>query len=252
MAGKTLNKTTLVLLPGLDGTGDLFANLVSELPEGMKVTARGYPAEHFLPYPDLVAWLGGVVPKNEPYVLLGESYGSPLSVMFAATYPPNLVGLILCVGFISNPVRNWGFLPKLLARPLFFQFQPPGFLLEYFIAGSGAPENLKLAVRRATRSVTPAVLAARARAVIDVDAREEIRQVKVPLLYMQASEDKLVSSECLDEIQRLHPETIVVSIRSPHLMLQRQPRVAAKAIVQFIDTQCRRKDLGARPSSSNT
>jgi pimeloyl-ACP methyl ester carboxylesterase len=202
----------------------------------MKVIIGRYPSRQFLPYPELVTWLGDMVPKNEPYVILGESYGSPLAVMFAATQPPNLAGLILCVGFISNPVRNWWFLPKLLSRPLFFRFSPPDFALEYFIAGANAQKNLKLAVNRATRSVNPEVLAARARAVIDVDAREEIRQVKVPLLYMQAVEDRLVSSGCLDEIKRLHPETNAVSIRSPHLMLQREPRVAAKAIVQFIDS----------------
>ena len=235
-----MNRPPLVLLPGLDGTGDLFANLLSEFPEGMKVITRGYPARQILPYPELVAWLDGVVPKDEPYVLLGESYGSPLAVMFAATHPPNLVGLILCVGFVSNPVRHWGFLPRLLSRPLFFRISPPDFLLEYFIAGAGPPESLKLAVNRATRSVHPDVLAARARAVLEVDASAELRRVKVPMLYMQAAEDRLVSSECLDEIKGLRPETMAVSISSPHLMLQRQPQVAAKAIVQFMDSQCRR------------
>jgi pimeloyl-[acyl-carrier protein] methyl ester esterase len=129
-----------------------------------------------------------------------------------------------------------------LSHPLFFRNSPPDFLLEYFIAGAGAPESLKLAVNRATRSVNPDVLAARARAVLEVDASAEIRQVKVPMLYMQAAEDRLVSSECLDEIERLHPETIAVSISSQHLMLQRQPQAAAKAIVQFMDSQCRSED----------
>jgi pimeloyl-ACP methyl ester carboxylesterase len=246
-----LNKPTLVLLPGLDGTGALFANLVSELPGDLKVITGAYPARQFLPYPQLLAWMDGVVPKNEPYVVLGESYGSPLAVMFAATHPPNLVGLILCVGFISNPVRNWGFLPRLLARPLFFRYSPPDFALEYFIAGAKAPKSLKLAVNRATRSVNPEVLAARARAVIDCDATQEIRRVKVPLLFLQATKDRLVRKGCLDEIKRLHPETITFAIRAPHLVLQREPQTAAKAIVQFLDTQCRPNGSGAGSSPSD-
>ena len=160
---------------------------------------------------------------------------------FAATHPPNLTGVILCAGFISNPVRKWGPLPKLLARPLFFRFRPPDFLHEYFILDSRAPESLKLAVRRTVRSVNTEVLAKRARAVIDCDARQEIQQVRVPLLYLQATEDRLVGKDCLDEIKRLHPETISISIRAPHLLLQREPRAAALAITQFLDTDCWRE-----------
>ena len=237
---KHLSVITLVLLPGLDGTGDLFANLLPEFPDDMDVITVAYPKERFLPYSELVTWLGDMVPKNRPYVLLGESYGSPLAVKFAAMHPANLVGLILCVGFISNPVRKWGGVPRLLSRPFFFRFQPPEFAMEYFIAGAGAPKNLKEAVKRARRSVSPAVLAARARAVIDCDAREEIRQVNVPMLYIQAAEDRLVARECLDEIKRLHPQTISISIKAPHLVLQTEPRAAASAITQFLDAQCGR------------
>lgn len=245
-----MSPITLVLLPGLDGTGNLFAYFVPELPQTVKVIIAAYPSQRFLPYPELVSWLSDLVPKDGPFAILGESYGSTLAVKFAATHPSNLIGIILTVGFISNPVRRWGPLPKLLARPLFFRFRPPDFLHEYFILDSRAPESLKLAVRRTVRSVSTEVLAKRARAVIYCDAREEIRQVEVPLLYLQALEDRLVGRECLDEIKRLHPETISISIRAPHLLLQREPRAAAQAITQFLDTHCLRKVLGAESTSS--
>jgi len=240
---------TLVLLPGLDGTGNLFAPLIPELPRTLNVITAAYPSERFLTYPELVSWLSELVPRDGPFAILGESYGSILAVKFAATHPSNLTGVILCAGFISNPVRKWGPLPKLLARPLFFRIRPPDFLREYFTLGFGAPESLKLALRRTVRSVNTVVFAKRAQATIDCDAREEIRQVEVALLYLQATEDRLVGSECLDEIRRLHPETISISICAPHLLLQREPRVAAGAITQFLDAQCQRKGLGAESSS---
>jgi len=229
-----VNPLTLVLLPGLDGTGNLFAPLIPELPRALDVIIAAYPRERFLTYPELVSWLSDLVPKDGPFAILGESYGSTLAVKFAVTHPSNLIGIILTVGFISNPVKKWGPLPKLLARPLFFRFRPPDFLHEYFILDSRAPESLKLAVRRTVRSVNTEVLAKRARAVIDCDARQEIRQVEVPLLYLQATEDRLVGRECLDEIKRLHPETISISIRAPHLLLQREPRAAAQAILNSL------------------
>ncbi len=135
-------------------------------------------------------------------------------------------------------------LPKLLSRPLFFRFRPPDFVREYFTVGSGASETLKLALRRTVRSLRAEVIAKRARAVIDCDARQEIRQVRVPLLYLQATEDRLVDSRRLDEIKRLHPQTISISFRTAHLLLQREPRNAAKAIVEFLNTRCRHNESG--------
>ena len=237
-------KRTLVLLPGLDGTAELFANLLPEVPPDLDVIALAYPQQKFLSYPELVTWLNGVVPKGRPYVLLGESYGSPLAVMFAGSHPANLKGIILCVGFISNPVKNWGFLPKLLARRFFFQFHPPKFSVKYFIAGMDAPDGLLLAVERATRSVSAGVLAQRAKATLKCDATQEIREVNVPLLYLQAANDRLVEKRCLKEVQRLHPTTIAVSIPAPHLLLQREPRLAAQAIAQFISAHCVGRDPG--------
>jgi pimeloyl-[acyl-carrier protein] methyl ester esterase len=233
-----LNPITLVLLPRLDGTGNLFANFLPELPQTVNVITATYPSQRFLQYSELVSWLSEIAPRDGPFAILAESYGSPLAVKFAATHPSNLTGVILSAGFISNPVRSWGPLPKLLARPLFFRFRPPDFVHEYFTLGSRAPESLKLAVRQAVRSVNAEVLAKRARAVINCDARQEIRQVKVPLLYLQATEDRLVGRECLDEIKRLHPETISLCVCAPHLLLQREPRVAARAILQFLDALC--------------
>jgi pimeloyl-[acyl-carrier protein] methyl ester esterase len=235
---------TLLLLPGLDGTGELFANLLAELPKTVNVITTAYPSQRFVPYSELVSWLSELAPKDSPYAIVAESYGTPLAVKFAATHPPTLIGIILCAGFISNPVRRLGPLPKLMARPLFFRFRPPDFIHEYFTSGHDAPQSLKLALRQTVRSLNREVLAKRARAVIDCDARQEIRQVEVPLLYLQATEDRLVGKECLEEIKRFHPETISLSVRTSHLLLQREPRVAARAIIQFLDAHCRNNGMG--------
>jgi pimeloyl-[acyl-carrier protein] methyl ester esterase len=221
----------------LDGSGTLFANLLPELPKEIKVIIAAYPQHQFLSYSQLVLWLKDVIPKDGAFVVLGESFGSELAVKFAATHPPNLAGIILCAGFISNPVRSWGILPRLLANPFFFQFHPTDFALKYFIAGPDAPKSLLQAVRQARRSVHTTVFAKRAQAAIHCNAREEIRQVDVPLLYLQATEDRLVDPSSLTEIKLFHPQTISVSIRAPHLLLQRAPRASAEAIKRFLETE---------------
>jgi pimeloyl-ACP methyl ester carboxylesterase len=229
-----LNPIPLVLLPGLEGSGTLFADFVAELPPEIHPIVAPYPRGTFLPYSELVHWLAGIVPSDRPFALLGESYGSPLAVQFAATHPPNLTAVILTAGFISNPVRRLGPLPWLLSRAPVFRIPPPDLLLEYFVIGFGASQKLKAAVRSASRSEDAAVLARRARAVIGCDARKEIQQIRVPVLYLQAARDRLVRRGSLEEINRLHPETVAVSIPTAHLLLQRQPQLAAKTIAAFL------------------
>ena len=55
---------TLVLLPGLDGTGALFADLISELPPALSVNIARYPTQRFLSYSELVPCVQEVAPST--------------------------------------------------------------------------------------------------------------------------------------------------------------------------------------------
>jgi hypothetical protein len=68
-----LTLDTLVLLPGLDGTGTLFADLISELPPTLSINIARYPTDRFLSYSDLVLCVKEVVPSS-PFLLVAESF----------------------------------------------------------------------------------------------------------------------------------------------------------------------------------
>ena len=97
-------KTRLVVLPGMDGTGLLpdafFAALGSDFP----ATVLTYPTDSPLNYAELADRLGLLLPADEPYFLLGESFGGPLAVALAATQPAGLRGLVLCASFLRYPI----------------------------------------------------------------------------------------------------------------------------------------------------
>lgn len=59
------------------------------------------------------------IPRTRPFVLLAESFSTPLAVKLAATNPSNLKGLIICAGFIKNPVTGWLLQMKAFIRPFF-------------------------------------------------------------------------------------------------------------------------------------
>jgi pimeloyl-[acyl-carrier protein] methyl ester esterase len=227
--------TRLVLLPGMHGTGELFSDFVRMMLESPHMEAPHYPTDASLSYSQLLAVVQSFVPSSAPYFLLAESYSTPLAIQFAATNPPNLRGLILCAGFAASPIRGWRKLLASLIGPLVFRLPLSKAAVSYYLVGRSAPESLQTAVRSAIRSVEPAVFAARLLQVLEVDARAELAQVIAPILYLQATDDRLVPASCLEEIQRIKPQTEVVKIAGPHLILQREPEKTAKAIARFME-----------------
>lgn len=235
IAGEGLSVPTLVLLPGLEATGNLFADFVSRLPPALTVILGRYPTERFLSYVELVGYVRTIIPVGTPFVLVAESFSTPLAAMCAGTQPSNLVGLVMCAGFITNPARNWTPLAKVLARSMVLRISPPRWFLQHFVTGINPPATLEANFREALRKVDAEVLAARLREILKCDTREELRRTEIPLMYIQAGRDRLVPPECFTEIQRVRPDAQLVSIPgAPHLVLQREPRKCAEAIVKFI------------------
>jgi pimeloyl-ACP methyl ester carboxylesterase len=110
----------------------------------------------------------------------------------------------------------------------------PEFVTRHLLVGPNAPPSLVTSVRTAVASVKPNVLSARLRAVLACDARAELSQVAVPILYLQAKQDRLVNESCLEEIRRIRPQTLVAVIGGPHLLFQREPQLTADAVTEFI------------------
>jgi len=234
--GKDSSINALVLLPGLEGTGLLFADLVSRLPTTLNITIARFPTERFLSYPELIQFVQEMFPKTGRFVIVAESFSTPLAVMLAAFRPPNLTGLVLCAGFIRSPIGNLSFLARPLVHPLLFRFPPPSFMLKFFATGFNPPAGLEARVRAANQQVDPAVIAKRVRAVLDCDVRNELARTEIPLLYIQGEKDHLVWRRCFYEIRRVRPDARLESIPAPHLVLQREPKIAAEIILRFMES----------------
>jgi len=196
------------------------------------VTVR-YPTERCLSYSELENFVRAVCPTSGPFMLLAESFSTPLAIQYAAANPENLVGLVLCAGFATSPVRGWRQLLGRLLAPLLFRIPLPNLAAKLWLVGPNASPSLLAAVRSAVSSVRSKVLAARLRAVLGCDVRAELGQVVVPVLYIQASQDRLVRASCLEELRRIKPQIAVAVLDGPHLLLQRGPRRAAEVVAVF-------------------
>lgn len=167
-------------------------------------------------------------------VLLAESFSTPLAAKLASTNPANLKGLVICAGFVRNPLRGWLRYVKSLIQPILFRIPPPRFVLEHLLIGAQARRELRDELCRTLLSVSPEVMAFRVRSVMACDATADLARVRVPTLYLQAEHDRLVTKSSFEEIRKQKPDTILAVIAAPHLVLQREPDKAAAVITQFI------------------
>jgi pimeloyl-[acyl-carrier protein] methyl ester esterase len=233
--GANVTLENLVLLPGLDGTGKLFADFIRALPQNLRAVVVAYPTDQFLSYPELLDLVRGACLHAERFVLLAESFSTPLAVRYAAENPPGLCGLIICAGFLTNPLPQLPFLKRAVSDPWLVKIQPPDFLLKRFLLGRDASPALLEEFRLAIDSVKPWVLARRLGEISRCNVETELGRTKVPLIYLRAVDDKLVPNSCGDRFVQIRPDVVLESVAAPHLLLQRRPREAAVFVSRFIE-----------------
>ncbi|MDQ8021307.1 MAG: alpha/beta hydrolase [Moraxellaceae bacterium] len=231
----------LVLLPGLDGTGVLFRPLLAALPPDIEPVVISYPTQEALGYDQLLGLVTATLRDrhaSDSFVLLGESFGGPLSLRIAASQPAGLRGLVLSASFVTCPY-DW--LPHWAAHlvPAFpFRHFPAFARMRGRLGGYGNPALSALSTEALTM-VAPQVFAHRVRQLIHVNVEAELAACAVPLMYLRGDQDHVVPASNLARVQRLRPDTEVVHLAAPHLVLQVCPEESAQALAAFCRRVCR-------------
>ncbi len=223
----------VVLLPGLDGTAELFRRFLGAATGALDFRRVPYPRDRFLGYAELEELVRSRLPAGEPYAILGESFGGPLALRVAAARPAGLVALVLVATFHRRPAN------AIVARaaplgPAFFRLPLPPHVVRLLLGGGDAPDDLVEEVREAVRHVPARVMAARAREALAVDASEPLRRCPVPLLFLGGKRDRLLRSTIPGEIRALQPRAEVRLLDTPHLVLQRRPEESMRIVEEFL------------------
>ena len=104
----------VLVLPGMDGTGQLFRPFVERLSRRRNVEVAAYPPDLPLDYEGLTDLAAGRAPR-QPYVVLGESFSGPIAIEIAAR-DRRVTGLALVASFARHPLPSW--------------FEPPSRLID--------------------------------------------------------------------------------------------------------------------------
>ena len=216
----------LLLLPGLDGTGELFATFIAAM-AGVECRVVRYPVDRPMDYAAREC-----LADREPCVLLGESFSGPVAIALAAENPPGLRGVVLCCSFASNPLPRLAPLRRVIGAAPAIKL-PARWFAPWLYARHGTPE-LRRAHAQAMSRVSAATLRARVAAVLAADYRECLRRITVPMLYLQASEDRLIPRSALEDIRRIRRDVRVAKFDAPHFLLQTRAAECAAAVRDFL------------------
>jgi len=220
----------VLLLPGMDGTGELFGPLLQHLAPELEPEVVSYPRERPLGYEEL---LSEIPVPAAPFAVVAESFSGPLAVRIAARHPELTRALVLVATFARCPAPVLARLAILIA-PLVFRGPPPASLLRWALLGRDATGSEVLAVQEVLRSVPSRTLDRRLRAIVEVDVSRELGEVRAPTLYIAGTRDRLVGAKASRQLRALRPDVEVCRLDSPHFVLQRKPAEAAAAISRHL------------------
>lgn len=224
-----------LLLPGIDGSGRLFAPLLAAGPRRFATQVVAYPADPDVGYDALRAFVRARAPAEGPWILIAESYSGPVAVRIAAERPPGLAAVVLAATFLVRPLHPLLHPIRGLVGARFFGLPMPAPAVRYFLAGPGAPDALVAEVQAAVIAAGAAVMARRSAAALEVDVRADLARATAPVLYLAPSRDRLLRHDVGPEVLAARPDAEVVHLVAPHMILQRQPHASLRAIEAFLD-----------------
>jgi len=224
----------LVLLPGLDGTGNLFSPFLEQFSDQSCATVIPYPLERYIPFEHLADYIIPLLPKDKPLVILGESYSGPVALSLASRKDIDIQAVILVATFAKYPPSFLKTISKWLPLSLFLRLPIPDFVIRHFCFGSATNKTLSLMLRNAVKTNRPSILAKRARDGASIDVTELLSEIKIPCLYIAATDDRMVPNTAINLLKGKLSNFEIATIEGSHFILQVQPEACYKAINKFL------------------
>ncbi len=206
---------------------DFVASVGADFP----VTVITYPIAEPLNYAELEDRILPSIPTTEPFFLLGESFGGPLAIALAAKQPAGLLGLVLSASFVRYPIS------ALRSLALLSRFAPmhaaPMSVSSWLLLGQWGTPALRESLAASLATGSGAVLRSRLESALRVDVSGLLPSIKVPLLYLRASNDRIVPRSAAAAILNGSPHATIVEQNGPHLLLQTSPLACAQLVRHF-------------------
>lgn len=226
----------IMLLPGLDGTGDLFDRLTPHLANDFFVRVVRYPNDPTLGYAGYVELVRKAIGQRE-MVLLGESFSGPVAIRIASVLGTQIRGLVLAATFIKPPWPGW-----LIRRAARVGPQTtPKHIRDAILMGPYGDPELSAKTEAIVEGMPRAVRSARFRAVAGVDVREDFAKLRCPILALHGRSDWLVPKIAMQNAISRKGGARMIVFPAAHMLLQTCAAECATEIGAFVKSSALRE-----------
>ena len=230
-----LSGHTIVLMPGMDGTGGLFGPLKKLLPKDVNVKIVRYPKDQLLSFEETVQCAKEQIEADDNLILLAESFSGPIAVSLIGSGQIKAKYLILCTTFARPPRPVFFKALTYLPLELLIRIPFPRFILNRRIGLGKEETDLFLAMWKEVKFRVPAkTLVHRLKLINKVNVIGWLPKITIPCLYLQASADRSVPLSALNDFIELVPDLRIRRVPGPHFLLQSQPKACLSAIKTFV------------------
>lgn len=224
----------LVLMPGLDGTGKLFAPIIPLLEQHFELIIVTYPdLDSFTDYVDCAR---GQLPGTPGFSLLAESFSGPVALTLMAQQPDQFGPSVLAATFARSPLAALTRMANYVPEQVFSIGALSDFCLDVCETDdedSSETQPLPLNVMEQLDGVR---LKHRISVFSRIDISALLPDIEAPILYLRARQDRVVAETDAQMIEEYLPDVQRVDIDGPHLLLQTRSQLCADLIIKHLQS----------------
>lgn len=216
----------IILLPGLDGTGSLFDELIKSLGRANEIEVISYDnisGQSFIEQAKEIA----VKITDTDVLLVGESYSGRVAYELNQILGSRVRAIVFIASFVSPPSflsKFAGFLPVALLKPSFLST----YLLRVIgFNGQATPEQT-CSVFNSLKIANRSKLKARLKNIASLS--KPTKTIDCPVTYIRPNRDFLVGNSAVKKLRSLCANFNVISVSGGHFIAQSAPLACAKAI----------------------
>jgi pimeloyl-[acyl-carrier protein] methyl ester esterase len=221
----------MILMPGFDGTGELFGPLIATLSPRHRPQVVRYRGERT--FDDYVDTVSCALPDRGA-ILIAESFSGPIAVAVMARHPERIRCAVLCATFVEPPFQPLTKLAQFVPPPLLGLKLGQRAMLQQFCLDDRCEPALMDQALAVIESMPAIEISARLNVLSKLRVRTLCRNIRTPTLILRATGDRLVSSSRYEQLIEHLPGATVKEVEGPHLLLQSRPRECAQLIDEFV------------------
>jgi len=223
-------KADVVLLPGLHGSRTLFSSFIALAPSWARCRPMALPSVGGQGFDEIAEALLPELRALEGFVLLGESYSGPIAARLADKLGQKVALLVLCNPLVEMPWR----IHEGIAAPMIASPRMPVWCAA--MALSGGDRSIARTALSEVRALPTEVLVGRLAAAFSATEGALASHLAPPLLGILGSSDRLVSPSRSRAVLSRVPQSTVVEIEGPHLIVQTRPGEVWAAISEEFES----------------